>query len=52
MHIGDSLSSDIKGASALGINAIWINRFGKVIPDKVMSVTDLLQVFKTVYFNG
>lgn len=24
VHIGDSLSSDVKGAGALGINTIWI----------------------------
>ncbi|MHB8127379.1 MAG: HAD family hydrolase [Mobilitalea sp.] len=51
VHIGDSLNSDIKGASALGINAIWINRFGKVVPENIMSVTDLLQGLKTVYFK-
>ena len=26
VHIGDSLSSDVKGASALGIDTIWLNR--------------------------
>jgi 2-haloalkanoic acid dehalogenase type II len=51
VHIGDSLYSDIKGASALGINAIWINRFGKKVPEDVLAVNDLLQVFNTVYFK-
>ena len=50
VHIGDSLNSDIKGASALGINAIWVNRFGKEVPVEVLAVTDLLQVLNTAYF--
>lgn len=29
LHVGDSLSSDIAGASALGIRSAWINRKGK-----------------------
>ena len=50
VHIGDSLNSDIKGACAIGINAIWINRFGKEVPVEVLAVTDLLQVLNTAYF--
>ena len=41
IHIGDSISSDVKGASALGINTLWLNRFGKSIPDGVKSITSL-----------
>lgn len=44
LHIGDSLSSDIKGANSAGINAIWINRNGKDIPDNVTAVSNLLEV--------
>ncbi len=44
LHIGDSLSSDIKGANSVGINAIWINRNGKDIPDNVTAVSNLLEV--------
>lgn len=44
LHIGDSLSSDVKGASLAGINPIWINRNGKAIPDKVTAVSNLLEV--------
>ncbi len=44
IHIGDSLSSDIKGANSVGINAIWINRNGKDIPDNVTAVSNLLEV--------
>ncbi len=32
VHIGDSLSSDVKEASSVGINTIWINRSGREIP--------------------
>lgn len=50
VHIGDSLVSDIKGASSLGINTIWINRSNKEIPGGVVAVNSLLQVFETNYF--
>lgn len=46
VHIGDSLSSDIKGASALGINTIWLNRSGRQVPDGITAADDLLDVFK------
>ncbi len=51
VHIGDSLSSDVKGAGAVGIKAIWINRDGKTVPDGVTAVTDLLDVFQTSFFR-
>lgn len=51
VHIGDSLSSDIKGASAVGINAIWINRSKREIPNGVTAVENLLEVYNTDYFN-
>ncbi len=51
VHIGDSLSSDIKGASSVGINAIWINRSGREIPEGVNGVENLLQVYDTDYFK-
>ena len=44
IHIGDSVSSDIKGASGVGIKALWLNRFGKDNPDGIDSVTSLLEV--------
>lgn len=44
IHIGDSLSSDIQGAASVGINAIWINRSGRQVPDGVNSVKNLLEV--------
>lgn len=50
VHIGDSLSSDIKGASSVGIDAIWINRSGGDVPDGVSSVGNLLEVYNTKFF--
>lgn len=51
VHIGDSLSSDIKGAAAVGIDAIWINRSDKPVPEGVTAVQNLLEVFDTKYFK-
>ena len=45
IHIGDSISSDVKGASALGIHTLWLNRYGKEVPDGVKSISSLLQIF-------
>lgn len=42
IHIGDSISSDVKGASALGIKTLWLNRFEKAVPDDVTDIKDLL----------
>ncbi|MCI8771352.1 MAG: HAD family hydrolase [Lachnospiraceae bacterium] len=44
VHISDSLSSDVKGASDLGIHAIWVNRSNWEVPEGVASVADLLAV--------
>ncbi len=51
VHIGDSFSSDVRGAKALGIPAIWLNRYMKAAPEEVLEVEDLLKVFDTVYFK-
>ncbi len=50
VHIGDSLSSDVKGASALGIDTIWLNRRNREVPEGVCSVGSLLEVFDTKFF--
>ena len=47
IHIGDSISSDVKGASALGICTLWLNRFGKEVADGVKSISSLLQVLQS-----
>lgn len=50
VHIGDSFGSDVKGASSVGINAIWVNRGGKAVPEGIIAVKNLLEVFDTKYF--
>lgn len=50
VHIGDSLSSDVKGAGASGIKALWVNRNGKEIPEGVTSIGNLLEIFDIVEF--
>lgn len=35
IHIGDSLLSDVAGAQALGIHAIWLNRLNKTLPEDI-----------------
>ncbi len=51
VHIGDSLSSDVKGASTVGIDAIWINRGSREVPEGVTAVKNLLEVLETEYFK-
>lgn len=51
VHIGDSLSSDVKGSSSVGINTIWINRSGREIPEEVVAVGNLLEVYNTELFK-
>jgi len=46
IHIGDSMSSDVKGAGALGIKTLWLNRFGKAVPEGVDSIVTLLDVLR------
>lgn len=51
VHIGDSMSSDVKGASALGIDTIWLNRRNREVPEGVCSVGKLLEIFETKFFK-
>lgn len=51
VHIGDSLSSDVKGASAVGIKSIWINRTGREVSDGITAVENLLQIYNTNLFQ-
>ena len=41
IHIGDSVSSDVQDASKLGIRALWLNRFGKDVPEGVEIISEL-----------
>ena len=40
-HIGDSFSSDVRGAAAVGIPAVWLNRRGKPAPGPCRFVPSL-----------
>ena len=51
VHIGDSLSSDINGAASAGIKAIWVNRNNREVPEDVIAVNNLLEVFDTEYLK-
>ncbi len=33
VHVGDELDTDIAGAQACGMKAVWINRAGRALPD-------------------
>lgn len=53
VHIGDSISSDVKGAGTLGINTIWMNRFNKAIPEGVgNTAASLTEVLETDLLKG
>jgi len=52
VHIGDSLSSDIKGAASVGIKTIWVNRSNRDVPEAVVAVNNLLEVLDTEYFKS
>ncbi|WP_309382679.1 HAD family hydrolase [Cerasicoccus frondis] len=43
LHVGDSLSSDIRGASAVGIDTVWLNRKGRPFRDKQLEPTYEIQ---------
>ena len=40
-HIGDSFSSDVRGAAAVGIPAVWLMRRGKPAPGPCRFVPSL-----------
>lgn len=39
LHIGDSLQADVLGAQSLGIDIVWINRNGRVLPAGIKTPT-------------
>lgn len=41
----------MKGVSSVGINTIWINRGGREIPEGVIAVENLLEVYNTELFK-
>jgi len=48
IHIGDSLSSDVKGASDAGIRHIWMNRINMPVPPGVTAASDFETVMKII----
>jgi 2-haloacid dehalogenase/putative hydrolase of the HAD superfamily len=44
IHVGDSLSSGIDGASSVGIKAVWLNRGGREVPEGVNSINGLAEL--------
>ena len=48
VHVGDSVNSDVRGAGALGIKALWLNRFGKEVPDGVESIARLTEALRFI----
>lgn len=52
--IGDSWSSDIRGATQVGIRAIWLNRKGQTCPDptlatEIQALEPLEEILETIY---
>lgn len=48
IHIGDSIGNDVKGASAAGIKAVFLNRKGIDVPEGVISVNKLSDIWEIV----
>lgn len=51
VHIGDSLGSDVQGANVVGINAIWVNRNLRKVPEGVVSIGNLMEAYETEFFK-
>lgn len=48
IHIGDSFSSDVKGAGWVDIDAIWVNRRGLPVRGNTVAVRNLLEVLEKI----
>jgi len=42
--VGDSLASDVLGAMRCGLQAVWYNPAGAMVPDGVTAITSLLEL--------
>ncbi|MDE7294632.1 MAG: HAD family hydrolase [Oscillospiraceae bacterium] len=51
VHIGDSFSSDVKGALAAGINAVWLNRSKREVPKGIAAAENLTEFWNTRFFK-
>lgn len=40
------------GAASVGINAVWLNRNNREVPDGIISVRNLTELFDTPFFDG
>ena len=45
VHVGDSLSSDVAGAHAAGIHAVWFNRHRRAVPKKMTPPVHVIHDF-------
>ncbi len=54
LHVGDSLTSDVAGASAVGIDVAWVNRKAKPAPSSPSSleIRDLSGLWSLVPMSG
>ena len=41
VHVGDDIETDVRGAQAMGMRAVWINRRGAVLPADVQPDAEL-----------
>ena len=39
------MSSDVEGATSVGINAIWVNRGKREVPNDIKAVSNLLEIY-------
>ena len=46
--VGDSVSSDVQWAAKVGIRALWLNRFGKSVPEGVGNISGLSEAFDRI----
>jgi len=41
--VGDAWSTDVEGARAAGVRAVWLNRFGAIAPDASIAMLRSLE---------
>lgn len=44
IHVGDSITSDVRCPQSVGIRAIWLNREGRPIPEGIESIGSLMEL--------
>ena len=47
-----SIREFVSGAASAGINAVWLNRNNREVPDGIVSVSNLTELFDTPFFDG